>query len=301
MSKTKAEIEAEIARLRARLEHVEIDPAFTPLELLRWDPSLLGAVLHVKHWRHFPPDAFETILVSKEPGYNCEPAIEYMHGTSQPDKIAGIQAMKFQRENCTENIGVLTHGGISSIIGEHIGNSKIGKRYKCKHAIANNFTSLMNLPLIFQYHWNAAIGGPPVNVEAVKPLFDLKCTDYGMTIRHNAGCGPNIILPLANPDQFLLDQIFVASITRLHDKDIITDLYPLSALYQEWKCDKGKRKTDLDRAKEAFAALQAELKILQSQKTTEHAELIKDNERLRAALHVAMNPSTNATATTDPM
>jgi hypothetical protein len=278
---------------------VEIEAAFTPSELVRWDPTLLGAVLHVKHWLHFPPNAFETILVSKEPGYNCEPAIEYMYGTSQLNNISEIRSLKFERENCTENIGVLTHGGISSIIGERL---SFGKHYKCKHAIADNFTSLIHLPLMFQYHWDAGLSGRPlINVEAITHLFDLKCTDYGMTVRNTPGCGPNIILPLVNPDQFLLDQIFVASMTRIKDKDIITDLYPLSTLYQEWKRDRSRRKTDLDKAKEAFAALLTEVRQLRADKDSETAELAKHNERLRAALHVAVNPSANATATTDPI
>jgi len=65
MSKTRAEIEAEIARLRARLDHVEIDPAFTPTELVRWDPSLLGTVLHIKHERNIPANAFSDLISEK--------------------------------------------------------------------------------------------------------------------------------------------------------------------------------------------------------------------------------------------
>ena len=68
MSKTRAEIEAEIARLTARLDHVGFDPAFTPAELVRWDPSLLGAVLHIKHYEDIPEIAFDTLYVNS--GYN---------------------------------------------------------------------------------------------------------------------------------------------------------------------------------------------------------------------------------------
>ena len=46
---TRAEIEAQIAALKAVLKEKAIDPDFTPKELVRWDPSLLGTMLHMKH------------------------------------------------------------------------------------------------------------------------------------------------------------------------------------------------------------------------------------------------------------
>ena len=139
----------------------------------------------------------------------------------------------------------------------------------------------------------------------------------------------NLMLPLANPDKFLLDQLFVATSTRLLDADVIIDRYPLSVLYQEWKRDmdaavayaaslppvmskkSGRlmphhvtmptRKTELDTTK----ALLAEVQRLRAERETEQTELSKENERLRAALHVAANiptHATNATASsTDPV
>jgi len=138
----------------------------------------------------------------------------------------------------------------------------------------------------------------------------------------------NLILPLANPERFLLDQIFVASITRMRgfgidadpDTDIIVDKYPLSTLYNEWKRDKAAapdimtvggarrptvpplRRTELDKAKEQIAELQAQMRLLLANRETDRkaAELSKQNERLREALHIAVQ-TTNATASTNAM
>jgi len=147
----------------------------------------------------------------------------------------------------------------------------------------------------------------------------------------------NLILPLANPERFLLDQIFVASITRMRgfgidadpDTDIIVDKYPLSTLYNEWKRDKAAapdimtvggarrptvpplRRTELDKAKEQIAELQAQMRLLLANRETDReavlnadqakaTEISKQNERLREALHIAVQ-TTNATASTNTM
>ena len=51
---SRAEIEAQIAALKAVLKEKEIDPDFTPKELVRWDPTLLGTMLHMKHPMSIP-------------------------------------------------------------------------------------------------------------------------------------------------------------------------------------------------------------------------------------------------------
>lgn len=133
----------------------------------------------------------------------------------------------------------------------------------------------------------------------------------------------NLILPLANPDRPLLDQIFVATSTRIRgtSTDIVADKYPLSTLYNEWKRDKDAarglpppRRTELDVAKAQIAELQAQMRLLMADREADQAraaELSKQNGRLRDALHVAVHtpnlmgfvpataPSTNATALTN--
>jgi len=96
---------------------------------------------------------------------------------------------------------------------------------------------------------------------------------------------------------------------RIHeaDTDIIVDKYPLSTLYNEWKRDKEAaryplRRTELDKAKEQIAELQAQMRLLLANRETDRkaAELSKQNERLREALHIAVQ-TTNATASTNAM
>jgi hypothetical protein len=54
----KAEIEAQIRALQGKLkECIEIDPEFTPAELVRWRPSLIGTMLHAKRQSDLPDPA----------------------------------------------------------------------------------------------------------------------------------------------------------------------------------------------------------------------------------------------------
>jgi len=59
---SRAEIEAQIAALKAVLKDKEIDPDFTPKELVRWDPTLLGTILHMKHPMNLPRTAFRVLF-----------------------------------------------------------------------------------------------------------------------------------------------------------------------------------------------------------------------------------------------
>ena len=67
---SRAEIEAQIAALKAVLKEKEIDPDFTPKELVRWDPTLLGTVLHMKHPTPMPRHILDT-NTNRIPYHNC--------------------------------------------------------------------------------------------------------------------------------------------------------------------------------------------------------------------------------------
>lgn len=353
MAKTKAEIEAEIARLTAQLHAVvpPIDPAFTPAELVRWDRSLEGALLHIKHERLIPRNTFERPLAVPGPDYKPETwkqwAPSELYGSSDPTRVYGsLWPLKsWERSpSIMENVGVLTSGGIRSATEElyisHEGGIVIPKYgddvRKYKYGTSNNFTAMTELPMLFEpiiktdkhpshTHWSYGPGG----------WNDLSCASLGMTVKRcnftdrKNNSYFNLLLPLANPDKFLLDQIFVATSTRLLDTDVVIDRYPLSVLYQEWKRDKDEavayaaslppvmstksgrlmphhvtrptRKTELDTTKALFADLQAEVQRLRAERDTEQSELSKQNERLRSALHVAANLPTNATTSSDPV
>ena len=351
MAKTKAEIEAEIARLTAQLHAVlpSIDPAFTPAELVRWDPSLKGTLLHIKHERLIPRNTFECPLAVPGPDYKPETwkqwAPSELYVSSNPIRVyESLWPLKsWEPSPSVENVGVLTGGGIQSATEELFishGGGIVVPKYgddvrKYKYATYNNFTAMTELPMLFtpfiktDKHpshtvWSYGPGG----------WNDLSCASLGMTVKRcnfadrKNNTYFNLMLPLANPDKFLLDQLFVATSTRLLDADVIIDRYPLSVLYQEWKRDmdaavayaaslppvmskksgrlmphsvtRPTRKTELDTTK----ALLAEVQRLRAERETEQTELSKENERLRAALHVAANiptHATNATASsTDP-
>jgi hypothetical protein len=247
-----------------------------------------------------------------------------------------------------ENVGVLTGGGIQSATEElyisHGGAIVVPKAgddvRKYKYATYNNFTAMTELPMLFEpiiktdkhpshTHWSYGPGG----------WNDLCCASLGMTVKRcnfadrKNNTYFNLVLPLANPDKFLLDQLFVATSTRLLDADVIIDRYPLSVLYQEWKRDmdaavayaaslppvmstksgrfvphpvtRPTRKTELDTTKALLADLQAEVQRLRAEREKEQTELSKQNERLRTALHVAADIPTNVTnavvSSTDPV
>ena len=351
IAKTKAEIEAEIARLTAQLHAVvpPIDPAFTPAELVRWDPSLVGALLHIKHERLIPRNTFECPLAVPGPDYKPETwkqwAPSELYGSSDPARMYNtLTPLKsWERSpSVMENVGVLTGGGIQSATEElyisHGGGIVVPKYgddvRKYKYATYNNFTAMTQLPMLFEplikrdnypSHtiWSYGPGG----------WNDLSCASLGMTVKRcnftdrKNNTYFNLVLPLANPDKFLLDQLFVATSTRLLDADVIIDRYPLSVLYQEWKRDmdaaaayaaslppvmskksgrlmphhvtRPTRKTEFDKTKALLTDLQAEVQRLRAER---ESELSKQNERLRTALHVAANIPTNATASsTDPV
>jgi hypothetical protein len=322
MSKTKAEIEAEIARLRAKLEHVEIDPAFTPAELVRWDPSLLGAVLHIKHERNIPRDAFQHLLtVDPVAEITNALSIEYAYGSSVSKEQwvqGGCILPGSKSHRVMEKSGVLTQTGLQFTEYQYIEN----RAMRPKIGTCNEFQPFTDLSLEYTLCRKST---NPANPTIVGPGgFDLKCSDLRMSVKSNHLSLPNLVLPLASPERFLLDQIFVATSTRFStsgtDTDIIVDKYPLSTLYNEWKRDKAAapdvmtmcgarrptvpplRRTELDKAKEQIAELQAQVRLLLANREADRkaAELSKQNERLREALHIAVQ-TTNATASTNAM
>jgi hypothetical protein len=337
MSKTKAEIEAEIARLRAKLEHVEIDPAFTPAELVRWDPSLLGAVLHIKHERNIPANAFEYTIGLNYESKDGDFRVDSMYGSSNPEGTdVTMNTSGYKRINsnkCMENIGVLTHEGIRSSIEEQFtqSGSWLNESAVRKHKVdvRNEFQTITYIPFI--YYPRSGVTHTGLTCGPGK-MYDLSCKELGMTVKkctNPDGAFSNLILPLANPDRPLLDQIFVATTARIHDTDVVVDKYPLSTLYNEWKRDKAAapdimtvcgarrptvpplRRTELDKAKEQIAELQAQMRLLLANREADRkadsgtllskaAELSKQNERLREALHIAVQ-TTNATASTNAM
>lgn len=305
MSKTRAEIEAEIARLTARLDHVGFDAAFTPAELVRWDPSLLGTVLHLQHHAGIQADAFD-IVHAKERREHC---LDSACGSVISSALTKRMTME----------SALTPVGLRYI--KSAGHRGAEKGYNFD--VSNDFESMTQLPISI---------GRLFDRDPDPTRTNLSCKTLGMTLgRNEEGAVWGFILPLANPERPLLDQIFVVATTRVHNVDVVVDKYPLSTLYNEWKRDKeaarGRlpppRRTELDVAKAQIAELQAQMRLLMADREADQAraaELSKQNGRLREALHVAVHTPnlmgfvpataaassnatalTNATAAADPV
>jgi hypothetical protein len=314
MSKTRAEIEAEIAGLMARLEHVAFDPAFTPAELVRWDPSLDGAVLHIKHYADIPEIAFDIwYMYYAWNGQGGLQAIDINQcfGRTRSNCMTAFNG-KWQTnipEGCMETFSVLRRGGCEIPKKLDIEKTTSSETPVWRYEAVQDFVSVAKCIRILGQTLGTQVSTKSETVPA-----DLRCKDYDVTgVVTSPKSGPmngstviEIHIPLSNPERFLLDQIFVATVTKLKDRDIVTDLYPLSTLYNEWKRDKEaarglppQRKTELDEAYAQIAELQAQMRVLMADREAgltavrdadraKEAELSKQNERLREALNVAV-------------
>ena len=297
----KAEIEAQIAALQARLrETIEYDRSFTPAELVRWDPSLIGTVLHIQHERKIPANAFKQVMrkvplppVLPLPGEDHTALhldITNIYGSSDRSLIIMSTGNKMiNNDIMMETIGILKSNGIYHIKGvrytrNFAENADSPASY---FTISNKFDSMTLLPFFPGY-----INDDPLE-RSVGAKYNLSCKELGMylNILNDPYETPkkiyNWILPLANPDRLLLDQIHIAIQTHMHGRDVIIDKYPLSTLYQEWKRDKtaGRlhRRTPLDEAMITIRALQEELRLSREAR----AALETHSEKLRLALHAS--------------
>jgi len=238
---TKADIEAQIEALKRKLKESEMDADFTPTELVRWDPSLLGTVLHLKyHTEGIKRGTFRNVYkwegstYVQQSDFNAE-----MKRSSSYDIPNDIE--------CAE----LCHSGVLTTNGVHLYNDEIytGKFrsvfpvvYPIYNTI-NTFEGISKIKLITAVHNQdvRSLYGKerpsyiikqhiiPIN-EEVK---DLQLKDGFIT----TGC---LSIKLTKPDDNLLDKIHIAKVVKLpfQDKEVIIDLYPLSTLYKEWKADK---------------------------------------------------------------
>jgi hypothetical protein len=293
-----AEIKAQIAALQARLhESITYDPAFTPAELVRWDPSLIGTAFRIQHERNIPANAFKQVMRSVPLPPNSSFIGDYTavvldptntYGSSDvslPDHCIGNGDKLINSDAIMEMIGVLKPTGIyhTTCIYYEDGAPPTKTWY---FTISNKFNSITLLSLL--------PGACYETSNTINPKYNLSCKELGIYL--NIQDAPyssskkiyNWILPLANPDRLLLDQIYIATSTRIHDKDVITDKYPLSTLYQEWKRDKtaGRmhRRSPLDEAMDTIRALQEELRLAREARAAADAH----SEKLRAALHASV-------------
>jgi len=308
---TKAEIEAEIARLQSRLQRTEIDPKFTPSELVRWDPSLVGYLVRIQHYKYIPENAFDQLYNDKyEPGktqLNIQEHIKSSEwfGRSHNDFDHNLSPITGGAEGGPRMVGygVLTAFGCLTHVGyEAPKSTHVHKPYTMKWELRNTFEDVAIFKRVFRnptsYASTFMRNGESPNHAS------LRCSEYNLKIVKMLVPSPHysneeLHVPLADSDKSLLDQIDVATSTKIPgiDKELITDHWSLSTLYKEWKADKDAgrtlRKTPLVEAHETIATLRKELQAL---KTDRDASLDK-RDKLANALHIA----SNMICTTDPL
>ena len=287
---SKAEIEAQIAALQARLrEAITYDPAFTPAELVRWDPSLVGTAFRIQHELDIPANPFQHTI------FRDSDAKLFIWSRTAADKHNGARTASPSR---LEMFGILTHSGILLRNNPHYTIRPLGRSVVDK-ITGHTFEDIATMN----------VGALQVTRFAEKSRLSERfyLTDFNATINYGAphvdrpvGLGtdiiPGLIVPLANPEKCLLDQIFIVSYSRfpscessafIATDEVIIDKYPLSTLYQEWKRDKtaGRlhRCSPLDEAMITIRALQAELHLAREARAAADAH----SEKLRAALHAS--------------
>jgi hypothetical protein len=285
---SKAEIEAQIAALQARLrETIEYDPAFTPLELVRWDPSLIGTMIHIQHELDIPINPFGHTIYK-----DCDNKL-FIFSRKGADEYNGAKVSFSRLGMC----GFLTPSGLllrntpytqPDVL--HRPRINPGGRIDVTTSESNTFAAIatMNIGAVKV----VAVGASHNHCDRFH-LKDLNVTTGPIV----AGTDmlQSLSMPLANSEKCLMDQLFIATYARfpsesnacLVNNDTIINKYPLSTLYQEWKRDKAAgrlhRRTPLDEAMETIRALQAELSLAHIARSASEAH----SEKLRAALHAA--------------
>jgi hypothetical protein len=286
---SKAEIQAQIAALQARLhEHLTYDPAFTPAELVRWDPSLIGTAFRIQHELDIPANPFQHTI------FRDSDAKLFIWSRTAADKYNGPRTASPSR---LEMFGILTSSGIllrnnprSTI--KPLGRSAVDKitGYSFENIAIMHVGALQVISVV---------------EKAYLPSERFYLTDLNATINHSmphvdrpvgTDIIPGLIVPLANPEKCLLDQIFIVSYSRfpscessafIATDEVIINKYPLSILYQEWKRDKAAgrmhRRSPLDEAMDTIRALQEELRLSREARVASETH----SEKLRLALHAS--------------
>ena len=199
---TTTEIEAQILALQAKLKNSYVDPDFTPRELARWDPTLIGTVFRMQHYKDIPESSLKNMYGA--PPSNTIPTDINIYSICS-------RTTEGPRDRRIESFAVLTPSGFK--------------------VSTNRYTIVNDIGAIAKY-----IRVWPNTIAITKsPPPDLSCKDLGITL-----LGSQLHIPLADPHQFLLDQIFITTPIPCFcdDKETTIDRYPLSVLYNEWKHDR---------------------------------------------------------------
>lgn len=263
---SRAEIEEQIAALKAVLKEKEIDPDFTPKELVRWDPSFLGTILHMKHPTPMPRAAFQDVT-------KCDGEYWAFMFTDRDLRDSKYQNTSSELE--MEQISVLTQDGLVvntdaklAQPADSIPSGMAGIGRHLTYSTCNSFQEMSSVPIAAGVNegpipnpnhsiiiksntkWDSFIKTKEGQTIGSNVL--VSCTNLGIHFKRvcllpqsYTHCGRQCnclkgTLPLCGPDDNILDHIFIASVVKLpfQTKEVIVDKYPLSKLYEEWKADK---------------------------------------------------------------
>jgi hypothetical protein len=192
---SRQEILDQIRLLNERLQQIEYDPEFTPLELIRWRPWLVGTMLHIRHPSRFRRNIFGSLSnVADE----CE----------------------------LEQFGILTNEGL--IVGDEIQSGTL------KYSSHNSFEPMLRLPVycsIDLTHIADFLTGVDLShLYQTTNCFGVKSYLQGF-------------IPLAKAKDY--DSIYISSYGKIpfQTKEFVVDKYPLSRMYDEWKCCREQART----------------------------------------------------------
>jgi len=258
-----AQIEAQIEALKKKLKESEMDTDFTPMELVRWDPSLIGAVLHLKyHDESIIRKSLRTVW-----NFGGE------HWIVKTNSPIGLKINNHLNTNNIEEqplhkIGILSKKGMICLNEDFYGAFHTYEGYK-ESSNHNTFDSLSEMSLWIA-NYRGTEGGdhrPEFKAYTSQQWSEGIQIDTTQTkIQHGTAPEPNshwkwhrADIKLTKPDDNLLDKIQIVKVVKLpfQDKEVIIDLYPLSSLYKEWKADKdaGKRQRNMKKTDDALVTV----------------------------------------------
>ena len=202
---SRAAIEEQIRLLSEQLAaSTAYDPEFTPKELVRWNPELIGTVLHCEH----TPEKLDL-------------GTKFLAGLYVP----------------VELFSIVTDEGIM-ISTEPANGSPGSDTTFAKHEINNNFIPMTKFKYVLGHTSDKS---QYIQYECkIKELNLDAMIEYEFL---NGSIRAILNITMVPVGKSLLDFIYVSSIIRLprENKHFVVHKYPLSRLYKQWKEEKDRR------------------------------------------------------------
>ena len=211
----KAEIEAQIRALQGKLKDIEIDPEFTPAELVRWRPSLIGTMLHAK-----PNPALGAVSVC----YGNALLVYEQFGLLIPDGMLVARHESWPSNGCSGGGPLAIHGSF----GQH----DIYAQRPTAEKLILTFQEMINIK---QRNHEGTVIDSYISLCKPEEILDKIFVVSSHTL-------PNPLMATSvrvkrpshfNPRTPLDDRLRYPS-----NMLIVIDHYPLSVLYKEWLADK---------------------------------------------------------------